>query len=118
MPQVIWFSRHASTPAQQEEMKRICPESEGELWLSSAANVNLQTDKDVEKVWKEIRYAVKDNQVDWLNRAYVFGVFPAPIQELISDGLLDSSFYASWNIQRSVEGKPPTFEHKKFCLVG
>jgi hypothetical protein len=58
----------------------------------------------------------------------VFGVFAAPVQECLhrtaNDAVVAGEWgrvltcYAAWNVQRSVDGGKPTFEHRRFCCVG
>ncbi len=57
----------------------------------------------------------------------IFGVFPTPVLAWWDLGAEQAHFlgsnvprypcYASWNIQRSEEGKPPTFIHKQWMQV-
>lgn len=112
----IWFSRHRPTAAQLAEI--------GEMGFSLVAldeglrlgAVNLADDAMLESTLAQLGALARANKAD-----AVFGVFPAPIQERLVDGAVTgvgAPCYASWNVQRSVEGGKPAFEHKRFCAAG
>jgi len=112
----IWFSRHRPTAAQLAEIAEkgfsLVALEEG-LRLGA---VDLADDTMLESTFAQLEALAADNKAD-----AVFGVFPAPIQErLASDTLggVGAPCYASWNVQRPVEGGKPTFEHRRFCRVG
>jgi len=60
--------------------------------------------------------------VDMTGAQAIFGVAPTPILNAMHREVLGSHrtvpFYAAWNVQRSVEGGKPTFEHFIFEEVG
>lgn len=112
----IWFSRHrpaASQLAEIDEMGFDLVALDEGLRLGA---VNLADDTVLETTIAELGALTRDNKAD-----AVFGVFPAPIQErLVNEAItgIGTPCYASWNVQRSIEGGKPTFEHKRFCGVG
>jgi len=112
----VWFSRHRPTASQLAEINdmgfSLVALDEG-LRLGA---VNLADDATLENTLAQLETLVRDNKAD-----AVFGVFPAPIQERLVSGTaigVGTPCCASWNVQRSVEGGKPTFEHKRFCAVG
>ena len=112
----IWFSRHRPTATQLAEIEEkgfsLVALEEG-MRLGA---VDLADDATLEITFAQLEALAADNKAD-----AVFGVFPAPIQERLAGdtfGGVGAPCYASWNVQRSVEGGKPTFEHKRFCRVG
>ena len=118
----IWFSQHAPTAEQLQEIAAGPYQLVGiEEGMALGARV-LASDEDVEAVMDGI---VK-NLVAFKAEA-IFGVFPTPILAWWDLGAAQAQFlgsnvprypcYASWNVQRSEEGRPPTFSHKQWLQV-
>lgn len=123
----IWFSRHPATPSQLAEITdwgfALVAEEDG-LMLGSKA---IQDDADLCVVMGSLGALIRSRNIE-----AVFGVFSVPMQYAIACATEDLAGYASetgadipyvpcfgaWNVQRSVEGQKPTFEHKTFLRVG
>lgn len=105
-----WFSRHRPTPTQLEEIKKLTGAQLTEEEITegmSMGSIDIQTDEDVVRA---IKWMVQYEKV--------FGVFPVPILSRTYYGWpIHVELYGAWNIQRSVEGGKPTFEHKKFLKL-
>ena len=108
----IWFSRHALTHSQRTE---IYSRFDIILEVPQLSNISINSTEFFLSVLSELRSVIKNN-----NACAIFGVFPTPIASCISGGSDEGTIpcYASWNIQRSILGEKPTFEHHKFLIVG
>jgi hypothetical protein len=118
----IWFSRHAPTAEQLQEIAagpyQLVGIEEGRALGARA----LTSDKDVAAVMD----GIAKNLVAFEAEA-IFGVFPTPILAQWDLAAAQAQFmgysvprypcFASWNSQRSEEGKPPTFVHKRWMQV-
>ena len=122
MKYAIWFSRHAPTEAQLQEIAarsyHLVGVAEG-MALGARA---LTSGEDVEDVVAGIAKQLVAHKAE-----AIFGVFPTPILAWWDLGAEQAHFlgsnvprypcYASWNVQRSEEGKAPTFVHKVWMQV-
>jgi hypothetical protein len=118
MEKVIWFSRHEMTPKQRDEIVTQHGDDVEIINCSDLASINLIDSGDVDIVWSKLQNIIDNNYHDL---PAVYGVFTAPIQERIMEQcekIRGTPCYSAWNVQRSVEGGKPTFEHKRFCFVG
>lgn len=124
MQNVIWFSRHAPTPAQTEEMEFLgfTPVAVDEGM--SLGGIDLQDSYEVTLLVNTITQLARENRAK-----NIFGVFPTPILERMSRVARwavergdftgeELGCYAAWNVQRSAEGGKPTFVHRRFCYIG
>ena len=122
MKKAIWFSQHAPTEVQLQEIAASPYQLVGiEEGMALGAKV-LTSDEDVEAVMD----GIAKNLVAFKAEA-IFGVYPAPVLSWWNLGAEQAHFlgsnvprypcYASWNIQRSQEGKPPTFIHREWLQV-
>lgn len=126
MSKALWISRHEATVAQLSELAVIkvtlVAIEEGKLLGSR----NLATDEDVEGFMLDLHALIRREGAE-----EIYGVFATPIQREIAketseiyerrgNGWNDDtvSCFSAWNVQRSVEGQKPTFEHKKFVWMG
>lgn len=118
----IWFSRHKPTAEQLREIEASPYQLVGiEEGMALGAKV-LESDEDVTAVMNGIA-----KQLVAFEAEAVFGVFPTPILAQWDLGAEQAYFmnssvprypcFSSWNVQRSEEGKPPTFSHKKWLQV-
>jgi len=126
MAKALWISRHEATEEQLAEISRVGNTlgalEEGKLLGSR----NLATEEDVEKFMLDLHALIRQEEAE-----AVYGVFAAPIHREIAketseiyerrgNGWNDDTVacFSAWNVQRSVEGQKPTFEHKRFVWVG
>lgn len=121
----LWFSRHEMTEDQHLQNKMLGWGILDDSLTKELATRSLEADMDTVEVWTQLLNRIVTLRVDG-----VFGVFPTPIQELISEDTrrwarmeVDAPeravrCYAAWNVRRSVEGQKPTFEHYRWCSVG
>lgn len=118
----IWFSRHKPTAEQLREIEAIPYQLVGiEEGMALGARA-LTSDEDVKAVMDGIAQQLVAHKAE-----AIFGVFPTPILAWWDEGAeqaryMESSVprypcFAAWNVQRSEEGKPPTFCHKKWLQV-
>ena len=117
MNKCIWFSRHALTEAQAEEIAAAGYEVMEDCKLRDYAAMNLASDEEVMEI---IMYMMLLRDRYAVNRFY--GVFPAALRSALlawtgKFGGNSVELWESWNIQRSPENGKPTFEHKKFVLT-
>jgi hypothetical protein len=119
MKKVLWISRHRPTVKQLDEMTANGEELVTDIQFGS---MNINTDEDVQKYFNTF-----NNLLEEIDPVAIYGVFPTPVlhdfalnmaQHMDYDAEVFIPVYAAWNIQRSVEGEKPTFEHKKFMQVG
>ena len=112
----LWLSRHQPTQKQIEGIVSLG------LCLTVVAEGiklgerNLASEQDAEDLAAAVRALAEKT-----GAKAIFGVFAAPIQEVLSryqSYEKNIPCFSAWNTSRSVEGKVPTFEHKKWCLVG
>lgn len=116
----LWFSRHAPTSAQLEEISAkgftLCAFEEGTALGSIAIDGNLG----------EVIDALCD-LVQRENAAAVFGVFPTPVlgyaftmAKIYPEDVRKAvPLFASHNVSRTPEGAArPTFAHKAWVQVG
>ena len=119
---IILFTRHSLTDKQIDEIKGHCSKFDVEyapIDLGAYAAKALNTASDVEEVGRGI-IRVLNNESGWL-----YGVLPAPLREWLLRwfaGFAGLSHYElivheAWNIQRTVEGGKPTFEHKAWVVT-
>jgi len=123
MKKVLWFSRHAPTPAQVAEIAASGYEIAGLDDGLRLGAMNLADDGDVNAVLSALLGLAAEHAAE-----AVFGVFAAPVQECLHRTADDAvqagewpqalTCYAAWNVQRSADGGKPTFEHRRFCCVG
>lgn len=119
MKKALWFSRHAPSAAQLDEVRGMGYEFvalEDGLRLGA---INLADDGDLNAVLSAVL---------GLAAEAVYGVFAAPVQECLHRTANDAvqagewgrvlTCYAAWNVQRSQDGGKPTFAHRRFCCVG
>ena len=123
----VWFSRHTPTPDQVEDASRmgyalsVTPVTPSGVALGSVA---IQDEDTAEAVSKELKALCRSE-----GASAIFGVFPTPILGFMFDNMLDITqrgdfqgsdipCFGSWNVTRSQEGGPATFQHKCFKQVG
>lgn len=116
MNKAVWFSRHAITSEQAEEIAAAGYEVVEDFKIKEYAGMNLASDEEITEVIKYMQL-LKNSGV---NRFY--GVFPPAIRSalLAWTGMFGGNtveLWESWNVQRSPAGGKPTFEHKKFVLT-
>lgn len=118
----IWFSRHKPTAYQLQEIAAGPYQLVGIEEGMALGAQSLTSDEGVEAVMD----GIAKNLVAFKAEA-IFGVFPTPILAWWYLGVEQAHFlgsnvprfpcFASWNIQRSREGKPPTFIHRQWMQV-
>ena len=131
MKKALWFSRHTPTPTQVAEAVGMGFELVVLEEATKYASQSIQTDDDLLGVVAYLQYAeLPDCPPDCPPSenifSAVFGVFAAPVQShlvnetarYVTGGAPAIPCYSAWNVQRTVEGGKPTFEHKKFVFVG
>ena len=116
MHTVIWFSRHALTPAQLAELKEEHGDDVRILIPSALSSKELNTEDDALDVHDKLcTYAAKHRA------CAIYGVLAAPmfyaIDERNTYPRLKLPFYTAWNVQRTKQGEKPTFEHKRFVFT-
>ena len=120
----VWFSRHAPTEEQLAEIEEMCYQLIDIPSGMGLGSRSINSDNDLADMVKSIRVLVERGGA----RA-IFGVFPAPLQWMLVEGVYYSHVgnnlvtdgvgcYASWNVSRMVEGGKPSFTHKRFVSVG
>ena len=123
MKKAVWFSRHAPSAAQLEQLAamgfEIAALEEG-LRLGA---MNLADNGDLNAVLSALLGLATEHAAE-----ACFGVFAAPVQECLHRTANDAvqagewpkalTCYAAWNVQRSTDGGKPTFAHLRFCCVG
>ena len=116
MKKAIWFSRHQPTAKQLAEIAKLGFELVQTNELTRMAGKSLKTQQQVADLLSVFYH--------WRNSgtSAVFGVFATPVQSLLylyeGSGLVQLKFYSAWNVKRTPPGGKPTFQHKKFVLVG
>ena len=116
MSSVIWFSRHEPTEAQLRDMQEWNGGAIEIVSLSKLASIDILDEEDLEDVTTRLEMATGYHQA-----IAIYGVFPTPVQAYLarsSSSVSKTPCYAAWNVKRSKEGGPATFEHKAFCIVG
>lgn len=116
MNKAIWFSRHALTEEQAEEIAAAGYEVISDAKVSEMAKQNITSEEEVMNIvdsFMELRN-------HGVNRIY--GVFPPALRSalLAWTGMFGGNtveLWEAWNITRSPDGGKPTFEHKKFVLT-
>jgi hypothetical protein len=113
MNTAIWFSRHAPSPEQIKEAHEmgftIAMIPEGmELGARS-----IQNEDGLAEILKSLQELASS-----CDAAALFGVFPVPLQGIISSSSDEIHCYAAWNVSRTQENGPPTFSHYKWVKVG
>ena len=116
MNKCVWFSRHAMTEAQAEEIAAAGYEVGKDCKLTELAGVNITSDEEVMEVIKYMQL-LKNSGVQRF-----YGVFPPALRSALMawSGMFSGNtieLWESWNVQRSPDGGKPTFEHKKFVLT-
>lgn len=117
MNKCVWFSRHALTEAQAEEIAAAGYEVVKDSKFTEFAGHNMTSDEEVREV---IMYIELLRDRAGIRRFY--GVFPAVIRSALLTwrekfGGDPVELWEAWNIQRSPDGGKPSFEHKKFLLT-
>lgn len=117
MKKALWFSRHAPSASQMAEIAAMGCEIAAQEEGMRLGAMNLADDGDVGAVLLALLGLAVEHKA-----AACFGVFAAPVQERLHEAAGEWGHvmpcYAAWNIQRTVEGGKPTFEHRRFCCVG
>jgi len=129
MNKAIWFSRHNPTPEQFEDAKRLGFELIAIPSGMGLGAMSLNDNGDTKAVVSALLGLCVDSGAQAL-----FGVFPTPIlcqihrtaQDAVQrgqntpqgEGIGDVLCFASWNVQRSLEGGKPTFQHKAWLPIG
>lgn len=116
MNKAVWFSRHALTEAQAEEIAAAGYEVIEDAKVSALAIRNMTSDEEVMETIMYMQQLLRSG----IQRFY--GVFPPAIRSalLAWTGMFGGNtleLWESWNIQRTPDGGKPTFEHKKFVLT-
>ncbi len=131
----VWFSRHEPTVEQIKDAARMGYIIVGVVAGRELGAFNMTMGEDINCVLRSIRGLIEFNKA-----MAVFGVPSTPIlnvmaiemetemtAEDVENGRQDAHegyfkrtvpFYAAWNVQRSVEGGKPTFEHNGWFQVG
>jgi hypothetical protein len=118
MKKVLWISRHYPTKTQIDEMSQNDHLVLTDIELGS---MNLNSEEDLDAYWEEFNKNIKE-----IKPEAIYGVFPTPILNTLVMNMGNEyvpvecwiPIYSAWNVQRSVEGERPTFEHYKFMQVG
>ncbi len=146
MKKVIWFSRHPISfderAAIKEWVDKNCDNDGIDIEIidmKAEAQKVLTSASDVAEVYKNIADTAKDNAC-----SAVFGVFPAPIREMMTEehlndymnefrycgmGVHSIPAFEAWNVARPplpednmprsmVVNPTPMFKFKKWCYVG
>ena len=146
MKKVIWFSRHPISFEEREAIKKWVHKKYGNnqdvevIYMKEEAQKILASASDVAETYKNIVDTAKDNDC-----VAVFGVFPAPIRELLvyehlneyMDELRHADLHIhrwipaleAWNVSRPplpednmphslIANSTPTFKFKQWCYVG
>jgi len=119
MPTAVnfWFSRHTPTDEQKHELHGIFY-----MQLSPLAELPLNTVDDANEVLENILKVCEPH-----DNAYIVGVIPVALRAAILDnnfGIPEDregqaiGIKEAINVKRSVDGKPPTFEHSRFVVTG
>lgn len=119
----IWFSRHAPSAAQVQEIAAMGYEIAALDDGLRLGAVTLADDGDLNAVLSALLGLAVEHGAE-----ACFGVFAAPVQECLHRTANDAvqagewpktlTCYAAWNVQRSADGGKPTFAHLRFCCVG
>lgn len=117
MNKAVWFSRHAITSEQAEEIASAGYEIYKDSFVARMATANMTSDEEVMEV---IMYMQLLKDRAGIRRFY--GVFPPALRSALlawtgKFGGNTIELWEAWNIQRSPDGGKPTFEHKKFVLT-
>lgn len=125
---VLWFSRHEPT---DEQIGEACSKFKEEISEESIMIIGEGQELGSRRICNEQELQRVMDDLEGLIRQYniiaIFGVFPPPIQrrlfyvtlnfeEMPPQGMIPC--YSSWNIERSIEGERPTFEHREWVEVG
>lgn len=123
MEKAIWFSRHQPTAGQLDGIAALGFELIAIEDGKRLGAMDIQDDGDIKAVVTALLGIVAAN-----NAVAIFGVPSTPILLQIARTANDAiqtgewgdaiSFYAAWNLQRSIEGGKPTFEHKEWFCIG
>lgn len=123
MKKSIWFSRHAPSAAQVQEIAAMGFEIAAQEDGLRLGAMNLADDGDLNAVLSAVLGLAAAHGAE-----ACFGVFAAPVQECLHRTANDAvqagewpkalTCYAAWNVQRSTDGGKPTFAHLRFCCVG
>lgn len=120
MKNAIVFTRHQLTEAQKAEIMNLG----FEFFSSKDSFLQINDSSTAQAVYDRLRESARQ-----LNARAIFGVFPAPLRELIhrdaemllvtrGDYVHPVCLYEAWNVRRTKPGGPPTFEHLKWCRTG
>lgn len=101
----IWFSRHQPTAAQLTEISVLGYEITDMEESMKIAAKSINTAEELDDIVTYLGLLSETHSA-------IFGVIPVPIRGELYRVCIP--VYESWNIQRSVEGQKPTFEHKQF----
>lgn len=123
MKKALWFSRHAPSAAQVQEIAAMGYEIAAQDDGLRLGAMNLADDGDLNAVLSAVLGLAAEHGAE-----ACFGVFAAPVQECLHRTANDAvqagewpkalTCYAAWNVQRSTDGGKPTFAHLRFCCVG
>ena len=120
----IWFSRHAPSTAQLNEIAAMGFELIATNEGMQLGATNMTNSDDIHAVISSLL-----SLASYLEARACFGVFAAPIQEAINASAdrailrgdyvgTELACYAAWNIARANGDGKPSFEHKRWCCVG
>jgi len=125
----IWLSRHSPTAAQLADALSLGYEITGIADGQRLGALDLRDEGDVKALVSAALGLCAE-----LGAAAIFGVVAAPLSaqlartaaDAIQRGALaaptpatgDVPVFAAWNVQRTVEGGKPTFEHRCWVLAG
>lgn len=120
---VIWFSRHAPTEVQVAELDQRGYEIAAMEKGMSLGSMSMDEDADVYAVGQALLGLCAET-----GATLIAGVFAGPMQEVLYRTAADAvqagewgdaiPCLAAWNVRRSQDGGPPTFEHRRFVQVG
>lgn len=126
MSKALWISRHEATIAQLVQLSAREVTLVAEVEGKELGSRNLATDEDVETFMTDLHALIRQEKAE-----EVYGVFAVPVQHKLVQETMEIcertgagwedpivSCFSAWNIQRTVEGQKPTFEHKRFIWVG
>lgn len=130
MKKAIWFSRHQPTAEQIADAEKLGYEITGIETGKQLGAMDIRDNGDVTVVVSGVLALVAEHKAE-----AIFGVPSTPIMSQIARTATDAvsrqgftkldgqengdvPFFAAWNVQRSVEGGKPTFQHREWCYVG
>ena len=118
MKKAIWFSRHAPTGAQINEITQRGYEITALEMEMQLGSMSMDDDGDVYAVGQALLGLCAET-----GATLVAGVFAGPMQEVLYRTAADAvqagewgdsiPCLAAWNVRRSQDGGPPMFEHRR-----